>query len=385
MTRVVRTYLDYNATAPLRPQAREAMLAALDAAGNPSSVHAEGRRARAIVEAARETVAALVGARPSEVIFTSGATEAASTVLHRRWQTIVLAPVEHPCVTGPALASEGRVRELPIARDGRLDPETLRGAIAGEIERGTPAAQMVVALQLANNETGIVQDVAALSAIAKEAGAFVVCDAVQAAGRIAIDRDALGCDFLMLSSHKLGGPKGIGALIVREGAPLSPLLIGGGQEKRRRAGTENVEAIAGFGAAAQAAATETGQRAHLVAGLRDALESGLRRMSPGLVVVGVDVERLPNTSLVVSPGRRSETTVISLDMAGVAVSSGSACASGKVSRSPVLAAMGFGDDIAQGAVRFSLGWATTQEDIERCLQAWSSIRPADKGSDLTAA
>lgn len=373
MSAMQRTYLDFNATAPLRPAARDAMLAALEVGGNPSSVHAEGRRARAIVDRAREQVAALVGARADEVVFTSGATEAAATVLRRNWRTIFYAPVEHPCVTGPVLASEGRIVNLPVTPDGAYDMAALEAAIERETASGTPAAQMLLAVQLANNETGVVQDVAALTVRAREAGVLVLCDAVQAAGRIRVDLRELGADYLMLSAHKIGGPKGIGAVIVREGAPFAPLLIGGGQETRRRAGTENVEAIAGFGAAAELAAGEVGTHASHAAALRDGLEAALIDVTPSATVIGAQASRLPNTVLVAVPGVRSETLVIALDLAGIAVSSGSACASGKVSRSAVLTAMGLEKEIIDGAVRFSLGWSTTRDDIERCASAWSRL------------
>lgn len=378
----LRTYLDYNATAPLRPEARAAMLAAMDAVGNPSSVHAEGRRARAIVERAREQVAALAGARPSEVVFTSGATEAANTVLRRSWRTIHYSRVEHPAVVAPVLSSPGRLVELAIDGDGVIDGEALAAALA---RTGDGAGPVLVAAQFANNETGVLQPVAQIAALARDAGAAVLCDAVQAAGRVALGFDALALDYMLLSAHKIGGPKGVGALIVREASTLAPLIIGGGQESRKRAGTENVEAIAGFGAAAEAALSELGDGAR-VAALRDAIEAAVKEIRADAVILAGGAPRLANTSLIATPGVAAETLVIKLDLAGIAVSAGSACASGKVGQSPVLAAMRVAPEIARAAIRVSLGRGTTTADAERFIDAWrNAVAPAPGDAHLRGA
>ncbi|MGE3230828.1 MAG: cysteine desulfurase family protein [Hyphomicrobium sp.] len=363
--RAARTYLDYNATAPLRAEARAAMLAALDVFGNPSSVHAEGRRARAIVDEARASVAALVNADPAEVVFTSGATEANTWALSAPWRMIALAGVEHDSVRAPAaqLASErGAIAvELPVSGDGAVDV-----ALEGD------ARGLLIALQLANNETGAVQDVVAAGLMAREHGAELHCDAVQAPGRVAIDFRTLGATTLSLSAHKIGGPKGVGALVVSGNAPLAPLFSGGGQERRRRAGTENVAAISGFGAAARAALRDLAE-AGRIAALRDRLEAEVRRLTPEAVIVGDTAARLPNTSCIALPGTSAETLVIKMDLAGIAVSAGAACSSGKVGRSHVLAAMGLADDVASSAIRVSLGPETTDDDIAAYLAAWKRI------------
>jgi len=360
-----RTYLDYNATAPLRPEARAAVVAALDVFGNPSSVHAEGRRARATVDEARASVAALVNADPAEVVFTSGATEANTWALSAPWRTIALAGIEHDSVRAPAaqLASErGAVAvELSVSEDGTVELP-LTGGGGG----------LLIALQMANNETGVLQDVAAAGLKAREHGAALHCDAVQAPGRVAIDFRTLGATTLALSAHKIGGPKGVGALVISGNTPLAPLLAGGGQERRRRAGTENVAAIAGFGAAARAALEDL-SKAGRIAALRDRLEAEVCRLTPEAVIVGAGTARLPNTSCLALPGTSAETLVIKLDLMGLAVSAGAACSSGKVGRSHVLAAMGLADDVASSAIRVSLGPETTDDDIAAFLAAWKQI------------
>jgi cysteine desulfurase len=362
-----RTYLDWNATAPLRPEARAALIAALDDAGNPSSPHAEGRRARAIVEDAREEVAALVGARPAEVVFTGGGTEANNWVLAHGWDAICLAAVEHDSVRAPASASGACVLELPVDADGVVKTAVLD---VGPEQPGRPRA--VFSVQMANNETGVLQPVAQAAAMAKARGLAVHTDAVQAAGRVAIDFRALGVDFLSLSAHKLGGPKGVGALIVREGTALPPLLAGGGQERRRRAGTENVPAIAGFGAAARAAARGLAEMDRVRA-LRDRLEAEVRSITPAAQVIAAGAERLPNTASIALPGASAETLVIAFDLAGVAVSAGAACSSGKVGASRVLQAMGIEPALARAAIRVSLGWGSTGDDVVAFVEAWSHL------------
>jgi cysteine desulfurase len=362
-----RTYLDHNATAPLRPEAREAMLAALDVAGNPSSPHAEGRRARAIIEDAREEVAALVGARPGEVVFTSGGTEANNAVLAAGWDTILLSGVEHDSVLAPARARGARLVELPVGRDGIVEARAAAAAMQGNRGRA------LLSLQLANNETGVIQPVAEAAQRAREQGLAVHSDAVQAAGRLPIALAGLGVDYLTLSAHKLGGPKGVGALVMRDGAPALPSLIaGGGQERRRRAGTENVAGIAGFGAAAAAARADLAQMARVRA-LRDRLEREVRAIAPEVVIVAEVAERLPNTTNLALPGASAETLVIALDLKGVAVSAGAACSSGKVGASHVLEAMGLAPHVARAAIRISLGPGSGERDIESFLEAWSEL------------
>jgi cysteine desulfurase len=360
-----RTYLDWNATAPLRPEARAAMLSALDAVGNPSSPHAEGRRVRAIVEDAREQVAALVGAKPVEVVFTSGGTEANNAALAAGWETIFVAGIEHDSVLAPVRASGARVVTVPVDGQGVVN----LGVLA-EVLAQAPKGRALLSLQIANNETGVLQPVAKAAAIAKAHGVLVHSDVVQAAGRTTLDVHALCADVLSLSAHKLGGPKGIGALVIREGMSLPAFIAGGGQERRRRAGTENVAAIAGFGAAAEAASRDLAQMCR-VGALRDDLETRVRVLAPSVVVIGAGAARLPNTASVAVPGTSAETLVIALDLAGVAVSAGAACSSGKVGASHVLQAMGIEPDAARAAIRISLGWSTTEDDITAFIEAWS--------------
>ena len=368
MTRL-RTYLDHNATQPLREESRAAMIAAMDRYGNPSSVHAEGRAARAIVEAAREQVAALVNAKPGEVVFTSGATEAnALAIGGRPWSAVLFGNAEHAAVLAPARRLNTVLTELPCGADGVQD---ISGAEAWASMLPASDGAAFASLALANGETGVVQPVSDLAARLAPFGVVVHSDAAQAAGRMPVDFNALGVSLMSVSAHKMGGPKGVGALIVRDGTPLDALIVGGGQEKRRRAGTESVIAIAGFGAAADAARRDL-DRAQNTAVLRDGLEAAILRNTPEAIVIGAGVERLANTSLISMPGKTAETLVIKLDLAGFAVSAGAACSSGKVASSHVLEAMGVPPEIARGAVRVSLGPETTVEDIERFVAAWTA-------------
>lgn len=367
----LRTYLDWNATAPLRPEARVAMLAALERTGNPSSVHAEGRAARRMIEDARDEVAALAGTSPRNVVFTSGATEA-NVWLHRRsWRTILYARIEHASVIAPVEAGDGERVAIAATRDGTIDLGSLGEALAARAGSLVPG-QALLTLQTANNETGVVQPLDGAVALAREHRVLVASDAVQAAGRFALDFDGSGLAYMTLSAHKLGGPKGVGALIARPEAPLPPMLIGGGQERRLRAGTENVAAIAGFGAAALAAKAEAGRLGHVVR-LRDRLEAGVLALSPGTTVVGREVSRLPNTSCIAFATHPAETLVALLDLAGIAVSAGAACSSGKVAESHVLTAMGLGPETARRAIRVSLGPTTTEADIDAFLEALRNI------------
>ena len=371
MTTTERTYLDWNATAPLRPQAHAAMVEALDAIGNPSSVHAEGREARGIVEAARERVAALVGAEPRQVVFTASGTEANMLALSPKtgghWQRLLVSAIEHPSVrSGGRFAA---VEEVAVTAAGLINLADLTQRLAA----GPPA---LVSIMLANNETGVVQPVEEVARLVHEAGSLLHVDAVQAGGRIPCDINALAADLLTLSGHKIGAPKGAGALLKRAPLQLDPLVTGGGQERGERAGTENVAAIAGFGAAAGAAGADLAAESARMRGLRDRLEAGLRAATPGLIIFGADAERLPNTTLFGLDGLKAETAIILFDLAGVAVSSGAACSSGKVQPSHVLKAMGVTPALARAAVRVSLGPTTTEDDIERFLTAWITVSGA---------
>jgi cysteine desulfurase len=363
-----RTYLDYNASAPLRGGVREAMLAVLDTRGNPSSVHAEGRAARALIEAAREEVARLVNARASEVVFTSGATEANNWVMAAGWDVICLAGIEHSSVLIPAQRSGAEIVTIPVSTSGVADVEAVAETLARAKREGKRG---LVSLMSVNNETGVIQPVAEAAALAHEHGAFLHVDAVQAPGRIGVDFSALGADALVLSAHKLGGPRGVGALVLRDGVDLPPLVAGGGQERRRRCGTENVSGIAGFGAAAVAVAAE--RAVERMRQLRASLEAGVKRLTPAAVIVGEGAERISNTSCLALPGKSAETLVIKLDLAGVAVSAGAACSSGKVGESHVLAAMGLAPEITRAAIRVSLGPDQSEDDVAAFLAAWEKI------------
>jgi cysteine desulfurase len=366
---LARTYLDHNASSPLRPAARAAMVAALDATGNPSSVHAEGRRARAIIDTAREQVAALVGAKPSEVVFTSGATEANNCVMAGGWKAICVSAIEHDSVLAPARASGAKVIALPATTDGVADLHL----VAGELSHaGTGGARALLSVMMANNETGVIQPVAEAAALAREHGLSLHVDAVQGPGRLLVDFATLGADTLVISGHKLGGPRGVGALIVRDGVNLPALIKGGAQERRRRGGTENVAGIAGFGVAAAEAARSV-DAAGRMAALRDKLESGVTAATPNAVIIGRNAPRIANTSCIAVPGKPAETLVIRLDLAGIAVSAGAACTSGKVGANSVLEAMGLGSDIARSSVRVSLGPETNDDDIAAFLAAWEKI------------
>jgi cysteine desulfurase len=369
-----RVYLDWNATTPLRPEARTAMAAAWDLSGNPSSVHAEGRQARRLVEEARAAVAQAVGALPRNVVFTSGGTEANALALTpglRRGagpaaERLVVSAIEHASVLAGGRFAPGVVSAVGVTRSGVLDLAQLRDAVEGK-----PPA--LVSIMLANNETGALQPVREAAGIVHAAGGVLHVDAIQALGKVAFDIGALEADLLTLSAHKIGGPKGVGAVVLAEGLQgFEPLLRGGGQELGRRAGTENVAGIAGFGAAAKAATGAREGDAIRLEALHSRLEQGLMQTN-GAIVFSSDVKRLLNTTLFTVPGLKAETAVIGFDLAGIAVSSGSACSSGKVQPSHVLEAMGFSPEIAQGAVRLSLGWSTSGADIDRCLEAWRRL------------
>ncbi|MFK4498754.1 cysteine desulfurase [Bradyrhizobium japonicum] len=369
-----RVYLDWNATTPLRAEARTAMLAASELIGNPSSVHAEGREARRLVEEARAMLAAAVGALPRNVVFTSAGTEANVLALSPGLrgpsggpvERLLVSAVEHASVLSGGRFAADKVSQIPVTRAGVIDLDHLK-ALLGD---GPPA---LVSIMAANNETGAIQPIAGAAGIVHAAGGLLHVDAIQALGKIPFDIKAVDADLATFSAHKIGGPKGVGALVLAEGITgLEPVLRGGGQELSRRAGTENVAGIAGFGAAVRAALQALPEDAERMATLRDSLENGIRGIA-GAMIFADDIKRLPNTILFSAPGLKAETAVIGFDLEGVAVSSGSACSSGKVQPSHVLSAMGYDATVAQGAVRLSLGWSTEPDDINRTLEAWRKL------------
>jgi cysteine desulfurase len=362
---VTQAYLDWNATGKLRPQALAAMTAALDVTGNPSSVHAAGRAARHLMEQARERVAALIGVSAREVVFTSGGTEANMLALSPALgDSLLVSAVEHPSVRGGGRFAT--VEEIPVTAAGVVDLAALERKLAGH-------TRPLVSIMLANNETGAIQPVMDASAIVHAAGGLLHVDAVQGPGRIACNFKALGADLMTLSSHKIGGPQGVGALIRHEELALDALIKGGGQERGARSGTENVAGIAGFGAAAEAVGAGFAEESSRMRTLRDAFEVGLKAVTPDAVIFSADTARLPNTTLFGLPGSRAETTVIAFDLEGVAVSSGAACSSGKVAPSHVLAAMGVGVDLSNNGIRVSLGYATNDNDVQTILKAWAKL------------
>jgi cysteine desulfurase len=372
-----RAYLDYNASAPLLPEARAAMLAALDVAANPSSVHSEGRAARKIVEEARRNIAALVNAKAEHVVFTSGATEAAATLLSPDWRMgrgavrmsrLYVCEADHPCLLAGGSFVPERVTWIGVDAQGVMDLAALKAALEShDRNEGLP----LVAVHAANNETGVVQPFGRIAAVVKAAGGVLVLDAVQAAGRIPLDITAGCADFLILSSHKIGGPKGEGAIIGASDLMMpKPLIAGGGQEKGHRAGTENLPGIAGFGTAARHAMENLG-RIDAVRAMRDGIEDLVLAAAPDAQIFGRTTERLANTVFFAIPGIKAETAQIAFDLAGVALSAGSACSSGRVGPSHVLKAMGYAD--TEGALRVSVGQATTEAEIERFAAALSDL------------
>ena len=374
---VPRVYLDWNASAPLRAEARDALAAALALTGNPSSVHEEGRGARRAVEQAREEVAALAGANPRNVVFTSGGTEANALALtpaievggeKTPFDRLLISAIEHPSVRAGGRFPARAIEEIPVCANGVVDLVALERMLGS-------GGRAVVSIMAANNETGVIQPVSDAATLIHRHGGLLHVDAVQAAGRMPLDINSFGADLLTLSAHKLGGAKGAGALVKRDDALHFPdsMIKGGGQERGARAGTENVAAIAAFGAAAAAMKAALAAEIRHMAALREGLEDGLRAVTPDAVIFGAEAERLPNTTLVAVPGGKAETLVIGFDLDGVAVSSGSACSSGKVAPSHVLAAMGVPGELARGAIRLSTGPATTEADIERFLIVWQKL------------
>ncbi|WP_018147233.1 cysteine desulfurase family protein [Henriciella marina] len=365
-------YADYNATAPLRPEARDAMLAALEVGANPSSVHGPGRQARKVLETARRQVAGAISGLPQGVVFTSGGTEAIGMAINgvvRQLEgacTLLVSAIEHEAAAKNAGYSGARVQTVYATPSGKADLADLSERLTAwdREANGRP----VLVLMLANNETGVIQPVAEAAALVREAGGLTICDGVQGLGKIPLNVSLLGVDYLALSAHKAGGPQGAGALWLKSGAPLRASLFGGGQERSLRSGTENLAGIAGFGAAAQAATEDLSTYTNL-AGHRDRMEARLKAEA-GVTVFGETAERLPNTSNFAYSGFRAETQVMAMDLAGIAVSSGSACSSGKVKRSLVLSAMGADDALAESAIRTSFGWNSTPEDFDRTADAW---------------
>jgi cysteine desulfurase len=374
-------YLDHNATSPLRPESLSAVTHALGLGGNPSSIHAKGRAARAVMEEAREKVARLAGAKPDQLVFTSGATEANNLALfgavegslaedQTRITRIFISAIEHASVlaTADRLAERFpwvRVERLAVTPDGVLELEGLRVAL----REGKGRA--LVAVMAANNETGVIQPIVEASKLVREANGLLLVDAVPAAGKLALDFGL--CDYMVLSAHKIGGPQGSGVLVVRETAPLQPQLVGGGQQKGLRAGCENLSGIAGFGAAAHALADGEGERAR-IAHLRDHFETALKQAIPEAVIFAVTQDRLCSTSCFAVPGLAAETALIGLDLDGVQMSSGSTCSSGKVAVSHVLAAMGVEKTLAVGGLRASFGWSSTMEDVTAAVASLVKLR-----------
>ena len=367
MTAAEPIYLDYNATAPIREEVIALVVEIMATVGNASSVHQAGRKARARVDKARQQVADLIGAPAKNVIFTSGGTEADNLALRGFGpRHLIVSGIEHGAILAPALLLDRDAAIVDVDADGRVDLDALDAALAAST---TPA---LVSLMLANNETGVIQPVAEAAQIAHAHNALLHCDAIQGAGKMTVDINELGADLLSLSAHKIGGPQGVGALVMREDRTVMAQMVGGGQEMGRRSGTENVAGIAGFGEAARLVAGELTEFAKL-AKLRDAMEGRLAQIAPARRVIGADVDRVPNTSCVTMPGVRSHTQVMALDLTGIAVSAGSACSSGKVAASHVLDAMGMEMDEAMTAIRISLGRNTTSAEIERFLIAWAEI------------
>ena len=382
-----RAYLDYNASAPLLAEARTAMVAALDAA-NPSSVHAEGRAARRLVEDARRDVARLANAKSEHVVFTSGATEAASTLLTPDWRMgrgavrmshLYVCEADHPCILSGGRFAATQMTKIGVDRNGIADLDALASALAAHDKA---AGLPLVAIHAANNETGVIQPIERIAAIVKAAGGVLVVDAVQAAGRIALDMSVPYADYLILSSHKIGGPKGVGAIVAASDLMMpKPLVNGGGQEKGHRAGTENIAGIAGFGAAARVALAGLSD-VDAIAQRRDEIEAMVRELVPDAEIFGNGAARLANTTFFAIPGVKAETAQIAFDLAGVALSAGSACSSGKVGPSHVLKAMGYGDSL--GALRVSIGRATGVEDIAVFKAALAGIAGRRAGKEQAA-
>ncbi len=367
-----QVYLDYNATVPALPEVISAVARAMEKCGNASSVHTMGRQVRKLVEDARENLAALVGAKPAQVIFTGGGSEANNMALNCTCrEAILVSAIEHVSV----LNAIGNTRPVSVDRDGVLDLQALEFAFS---LTNKPA---LVSVMLANNETGVIQPVADVARVAKEHGAIVHCDAIQALGKISVDWRELNVDFLSLSAHKIGGPQGVGALIVNENIPLDPFMKGGGQERGRRAGTENVAGIAGFGEAAKSAGATIDFQSEIKV-WRNKIENEIKSIAPAAQIFGGSADRLPNTSCISMPCVSSETQLINFDLADIMVSAGSACSSGKVQASHVLTAMGVKED-ASRTIRISLGAGNSENDADKFISVWRDM--CAKSATSTAA
>ena len=373
-----KVYIDYNATTPLRPEVKAAMTEDLDVFGNASSMHASGRLARARVEQARIAVGSLIGAKGENIIFTSGGSESNNTVFQTmrvlaqkpdaKRNEIITTAIEHPCVMNSAhyLKNEGlKVTILPVDEYGKLKID--------ELEKALNDKTLFVSVMAANNEIGTVQDIKEITALVKKAGAFMHIDAVQAVGKIPLSINEIDADYITVSAHKIYGPKGVGALYVKKGAPLFPLIHGGHQEDGLRAGTYNNVGILGFGKAAELAAGEAEKYGKEIAPLRDKLRKGLTEKIPNIKINGHPVDVLPNTLNVSFPGAEGEAILLSMDMQGIEASTGSACASGSLEPSHVLMATGVGPELAHGSIRFSLGWGITETDIDYIIETLAPI------------
>tara|TARA_Y100001970_G_scaffold283401_2_gene398484 strand:- start:105643 stop:106773 length:1131 start_codon:yes stop_codon:yes gene_type:complete len=359
-------YLDYNATAPVKPEVTQVVMSVLNNHGNPSSVHSFGRDARELIEEARESVALMVGSQSSNVIFTSGGTESNNLAIKLvKKKRLIVSAAEHPSILAAADFAGAEKIILPVDSNGMVSPVMLKDIL------GPDGTDTLVSIMLANNETGVIQPIAELAQIARSVGAIIHCDAVQGPGRTAINMDALGIHMLSISAHKFGGLKGVGALVISSEQEVNPIIVGGGQERGWRGGTENVPGIIGMGKAAQLALLDL-DNIEQIANLRDLLEKKILRIEPDVTIFGDKVDRLPNTSSFTMPGVQSETQVMALDLAGIAVSAGSACSSGKVEPSHVLTAMGYSEAIGGCAIRVSIGWTNTEEDIDRFINTWKA-------------
>ena len=380
-----RTYLDWNASAPIYPGVVELMSKVLYAGGNASSVHQEGRNAHNTMEAAREQVAGLVNALPRDIIFTSGGSEANSLALsglagNGRINRILFSGVEHPSILASVNPAGVSASSLPVDGEGVVDLQ----ALEAELNKAATAGETVlVSIMWANNETGVIQPVQEITRLAHAHDALVHCDAVQAAAKVPVDFNASGIDLMSLSAHKIGGPQGAGALVLRPSVVLDAMIKGGGQELGRRAGTQNLSGIAGFGLAAELSGANNCSQD--VAGLRDKLESDIKNIRRDVVIFGENSKRLPNTTCMAVAGTTAETLLIMLDLAGIAASSGSACSSGKVASSHVLTAMGVDEGLTRAAIRISIGRTTTSQDIEKFTDVWSKAVGSTPDRKATAA
>jgi cysteine desulfurase len=364
-----RVYVDYNATTPLRSEVKAAIVSDLDIYGNASSLHTSGRQARARIEEARKAVALLLGSNPASIIFTSGGSESNNAVFQTMRQLksdrneFITTQIEHPCVLNSAefTKEQGfKVHFIPVDEFGKIKMEALKAALS---ER-----TLFVSVMMANNEIGTIQDVKEITRLAKEAGAYCHTDAVQALGKIPVNVADLGVDYLTVSAHKIYGPKGVGALYIKKGSPFFPLIHGGHQEEGLRAGTYNNLGILGFGKAAELAMRDLGEYRKKTSELRDKLRDGLSTKIPDIMINGHLVDALPNTLNVSFAGAEGEAILLSMDLEGIEASTGSACASGSLEPSHVLLATGIGPELAHGSIRFSLGWQTTEEDVDYIIE-----------------